>query len=899
MLLRSLWLVIATVSALQSASLLRSDVVSGDAAYLYVKDSNSTVVFAQGEARNTATAKRHLRSIFLRYNQLFSWQLDQPLYVGLASAHNQIANGFSTQLPFNKQVNYPAGSAKIDYFCATSWLDMLLAHESTHNYQMNLKDNAVSKGLFSLFRNGYFMVPTFTIPNAVESSFLLEGNAVLHESIWGNGGRLFNGRLYAQTLLQAKAGYLNAPRMFNATYFFPYGEHFYAQGGFFWLYLAQTYGIKAVNRYFLYHSHDWYWPFITNANFSAAVGKNFETLLHEFAQSMRANAEQMHRTDAKIVASSKFYYPLNRDAKQIFFLINETGYSRAKAITINRATKTLRQAVGGWPGGRLFKHGTTYVSDASMPIAYNQVAYGLFDKNGHIVAQSAGRSYGASLHFSLENSAYMDMNRSFDRAHMVSKRPLAASIASNDAAVASTLFEDAQGDHYYFTQKGDTRTLYKNETALFSMQAHYGFVCDVDIEGGIYFIANSAYGSSIYRFKEGEISRVARGDDIVDMRLLDASTMLVAVVRSNGYDYVILPLQATIEAPAVVALHVPTRTLHATTHLTDEASVDEIAKQAKPYNKIIDMHYSGIALLLGANENSTLYDVRANFADLLSRDSASLYARRDSYSIDSAGAIYKNSSSRLNFLLHGFVVTSEQEAIIKAADTYGYEARAALILQRKGYDSSTLQASYLKNYTSQSRLPLEVALHHEHKERFGLSAFNNRAYTLNAYGVHDRSAYYAGASGQYEHELPWQSFIRVKAQYSGATQRKIYDDIGIKVASQSVEQSAIVMPGADFLTYVKHAAYGGATLGSVVDGSLYFFTFPISLRREIVSLEMRRYALFSNATQLDVNEWFAKLTLDLLWFNKGEIPFTMIVGQNSARISGSDAFAQFAFQLSF
>ncbi|MDQ7067905.1 MAG: hypothetical protein Q9M40_07960 [Sulfurimonas sp.] len=161
------------------------------------------------------------------YEKFFDWELDETLYVGLISNSNQIANGFSTQYPNNRQINYIGGTSQVDYFANTSWLDVLLYHETAHNYQLNTKGSIVSRGLHSVLGNGSLMFPLpFIIPNSFENSFMLEGNAVLNESWHGSGGRLYSGRFKAMMLLQAKAGNITADRMYNKAIMFPYAGRY-------------------------------------------------------------------------------------------------------------------------------------------------------------------------------------------------------------------------------------------------------------------------------------------------------------------------------------------------------------------------------------------------------------------------------------------------------------------------------------------------------------------------------------------------------------------------------------------------------------------------------------------------------------------------------------------------
>jgi len=143
------------------------------------------------------------------YEASYGYQVDQTLYVGVISEQNQIANGFSTQSPLNQQINYMGGTQMVDMFTSEKWIDNLIYHETVHNYQINPKASDVTKGICSIFGNGSVtlgMFPLLAVPNFMLTSFTLEGNAVLNESIHGNAGRLYSGRFKALTVMQAKAG---------------------------------------------------------------------------------------------------------------------------------------------------------------------------------------------------------------------------------------------------------------------------------------------------------------------------------------------------------------------------------------------------------------------------------------------------------------------------------------------------------------------------------------------------------------------------------------------------------------------------------------------------------------------------------------------------------------------
>ena len=99
-----------------------------------------------------------------------------------------------------------------------------------------------------------FGLPIFIMPNILLPTFMLEGNAVLNESLYNNGGRLHNHRFKALVYMLAKDGKITANTLINDNLEFPYGEAKYIVGWFFMKYLYEQYGLSKVNQFFLHHS---------------------------------------------------------------------------------------------------------------------------------------------------------------------------------------------------------------------------------------------------------------------------------------------------------------------------------------------------------------------------------------------------------------------------------------------------------------------------------------------------------------------------------------------------------------------------------------------------------------------------------------------------------------------
>ena len=147
-----------------------SAVVPEDDPYFIQDNKNTRLIYTQQtkpQAEHAAALGDKLHPL---YEATFGYQLDTPLSLGLISSNNQIANGFSTQYPSNRQINYMGGAQVPDYFASSSWLDTLLLHETAHNYQTNAKNNPVSRGVYNVFRNGNIYLPFF--PSAFAIRFL-------------------------------------------------------------------------------------------------------------------------------------------------------------------------------------------------------------------------------------------------------------------------------------------------------------------------------------------------------------------------------------------------------------------------------------------------------------------------------------------------------------------------------------------------------------------------------------------------------------------------------------------------------------------------------------------------------------------------------------------------------
>jgi len=841
--------------------------------YLISDDEKVTYLYTDEHASQISEVKRYQGSVMDLYEDEFGYKLDDKLFVGIASSKNQIANAFSMQIPLNGQILYGAGAAYIDYFSSTSWLKTLLIHETAHNFQLNPKENALSRHSHRVLGNsplsfvGFF--PLFPIPNILESSFLLEGNAVMNESRFGNGGRLFSGYALAEVVTLAKAGKITPELMYNQTLDFPYGEKFYLVGGFFEQFLVERYGVERVNAYFKTFASQAF-PFFTNKMFKKQYGESFEALLAAFAKEVQVKHNDFQATQGEPLLRSQIFVPLNKAKHELYTLI-EDNQSAPKVFKFD--TQTMKQSLeeGSWRVGEVFKHHGQYYTQSSAKTSPVKIEMGLFDKNGFMQKGFEGKALQGFTNSGKE--VYFDIENSLD-VPQVYVDGVFYTLAN------SSVYVDGE-DLYYFKQEGLKRTLYKNRTALVSFEGHYGFVSDVDAEGKIYFIASSQHGSSVYRANNGKIERVCLADDVIDFKLLDSREALVATIDANGYAYTKIALESRrigFNRPHQINI-VQDGRLKPTLRDADFLSNSEHLK-SEDYNAFKALKYSSLnqALSYGSYEGAGI-DLQANFVDPLLQNSLALVlSHNNKRSI--VGTRYDNQANQLLYGGALYGVHKNNEVINNENRALGYDAYLALPWLASGYWRADTMVSYTKDYANIYREPLTLSLNLSNIKQFGVSKYANSLNALSLFGSVDRETSIWGASYTFKQELGWSSYLGLEATYMKSDRVNFFEEKGIELregfSSLQFDKATLSVPSFSSKTYAQEVKMAEVSLAKVFDGSCYFFSLPLSLQRESLYAKQRLYDIdFSNTVQRSYYESVLGMELDLLLFHKLEIPLSL------------------------
>jgi len=612
---------------------------------------------------------------------------------------------------------------------------------------------------------------------------------------------------------------------------------------------------------------------LTNRSMRKAVGVSFEQSLEDFAQTYAKMGEDVILAKGEHLARSQFFYPLNNDNDEIFFITNPSGLEQPLLVVYDKNTDLTQKTPKSFLSGKLIKSEGEYYTQGSNNVSPTKIYQGLFDSSGFIKESTASKMIQGYL--SNGEAVYFDVKSSFSQAQLYVGDTFYAQ-------VNSSVLIDKDDNLYYFVQSGKTRTLYKNKTPLYAYEGFYGIPSDVDSKGAVYFIANSENGSTLYRYNGTDVTRAHKADNIINAKIINDDEVLIAAIGSSEYYYLKNKLETIEQAPYDTRLFFEDKEYYGEykelkTAQTDYADLD----LSDPYYSLLDMHYSGTELFLGANEYGVLGSLNIKFGDPLSQNSVAVFASRDDLNTTIAGVSYANATYILEYQLSAYGVIDAGD--VENARDYGVVLSTNLPLYRAGYFALNLGTSYYQDYDELERDPLSVRIDLFRAEAYGISMYYNNLHHLSIYSSQFDEDLAYGASYSFKHDLLNQFYIGLDTQYSTMQDQKS----GIKVSSSSYQldndPTTVYIPSLDRSLYFNNVGFAELNLAKVLNYSSYWFTFPFSLQRESIYTKYRRYFIEDvNTNKYDFNELTLGFTLASVMLNKLELPLSFEYIYNDA-----------------
>lgn len=552
----------------------------GDGPYWTLRRARTLYIYDEKSREFIESLAAYEQSFRLLYDKSYGWELDEEADLILASPRQQIANAYATVFPNIKTVWFPSGVGMLDEMAESSWALTLASHEIAHLYQLNAK-NGLNARLAPVFGNSLmvlpFVWPVFLQPNIFLPNSFMEGNAVLNESRLNMGGRLHSGEKRALVLAQVADKKLDASRLINSEFKFPFGEAAYLFGGYFQAHLAGKYGIDKTNQFFVAQASHYLWPFIINKTFRGHFGSSFYQEAAEFVHGLESLAARQRAAEQDPVSEAIFSGALNHDSGRIFWLDHEVS-GRAVLRVFDKGSKKLESRDIDLPSGKIFFDGETPLSATSEQHDLHHLEYSLYGEGARLDRRYTGQ---------IVNDRRAGKTVALDARESWLEGRLLLDGEPYDVAHSQPILDES-GHVYYFRQNGSERLLYRDRAPLAKYDGFYGKLTEASADGDVYFVGNTDYGSTLFMFRGQEIYRVVDSDRVVDARRISADEFLIAEVTSSGHQSVVVPARMRAERPAVYSYAFANQNvLPVKMQDTEQTKSDE-----RPYSAWRELRYS-------------------------------------------------------------------------------------------------------------------------------------------------------------------------------------------------------------------------------------------------------------------------------------------------------------------
>jgi len=226
-------------------------------------------------------------TVYTRITGWLQWRPESRTHLVLLDSAD-FANGLASPLPFNYTAIFLSPPDDGELLQNREWLELVLTHELTHIVHLDLARRAplALRRIFGRAPPWLLIFPN-TLPNVWGPAWVKEGLAVYAESDPSKGwGRLEQSTFEGMMRAEVARGLITLREIHADGRGFPHNRD-YLYGSYFFLFLNQRYGPKAISN-FVENYSDNFIPFRVDSNPVAVTGKAMDVLWLEFQDWLRA-----------------------------------------------------------------------------------------------------------------------------------------------------------------------------------------------------------------------------------------------------------------------------------------------------------------------------------------------------------------------------------------------------------------------------------------------------------------------------------------------------------------------------------------------------------------------------------------------------------------------------------
>ena len=696
---------------------------------------------------------------------------------------------------------------------------------------------------------------------------LLEGDAVLNESSYQNGGRLYSGEHNAMKNRLIFDDKINITTFTNDHLNFPYTTEKYIVGGYYMRYLASKFGIDKVNKFFYEHSIHSINPFLLNKTFINHFGISFENSINNFVENEKKQYKNFKELKEKnILNSSKAQIYLSKIEDKIYFITSDLKTKKELNIYDIKNNKFTKQKTT-FKNGKIFLKENELCVRSSDFISSREYKYGLFDKDNYIDESTIGKDIQDIKNKKL---AYINIKESFLNTKLYIDDEFYSEVAS------SALFDDNE-NIYYFKQNGNIRELYKNKKKIYQFNGYYGKIIDI-VDDEVYFISNTQNGSGLYKLSKNIVYKLNNSDNIIDAKIIDKDKALVVTITSSKYDTQIINLNATISTiPATQIIK-----NSGNFKFTKEYKNNNI--KGDKYNELKELQFS---LLYPSysydSQDGSLYRLDALFMDPVMFNMVNIYAYKDTDK-KIAGATYIN-ERYIPFKLDIYDMNRDDKYINESGYGASFELYGPLI--KKGREVLEINLKHYLDDKNKDKNPTVLSLNYIYQKNFALELSPYLLSDTKIVLKEDREDITYGVDYKLNKHITNEFYMNFQGKIINSNTDILNEQRGIEVVTKSMDilrdNTTVLIEGNDNDTFVKEISKVSLGISKTFNFSRYYSKFPISLRKESLFYKYNQFKLKTN-TDKTIKENIIGLNLNLLVIHKLPLPMTIKYIKNDSSI---------------
>jgi len=247
-----------------------------------------SVHFAEPYRAQARAVAEIAETVYPRITGWLKWKPETRTQIVVVDSLD-LANGLASPLPFNFMgiVLSPPDSGEL--LQNREWLELVLTHEFTHVVHMDKARGAplAMRRIFGRAPPWFYLFFPNTLPNVWGPGWVKEGLAVYSESDWNKGwGRLGQSQFEGMMRAEVARRLISLREIHADGRGFPHNRD-YLYGSYFFLFLGERYGPKAILDYVENYS-DNFFPFRMHSNTVAMTGKPQDVLWLEYEDWLRA-----------------------------------------------------------------------------------------------------------------------------------------------------------------------------------------------------------------------------------------------------------------------------------------------------------------------------------------------------------------------------------------------------------------------------------------------------------------------------------------------------------------------------------------------------------------------------------------------------------------------------------